>query len=131
MNKLDEGQDRRRRATPWHNRKSKLRAARAGLEPPLRCTDTRNEKQGNECLPVKEVHRYRYTQNECLIVVAARNDFLAGRPQHNAVLELRRVAALDVAQGGVSLNEAFVAQGLEAHEVPEDTSYTTETRCYC
>ena len=74
-----------------------------------------------------------------LIVVAARNDFLAGRPQHNAVLELRRVAALDVAERGVPEDEtvmkrykevlyefsgrnarfdnAFVAKGLEAHQV--------------
>ena len=74
-----------------------------------------------------------------LIVVAAGDDLLARRPQHDAVLKLRGVAALDVAERGVPEDEtvmkrckevlyefsgrnarfdnAFVAKGFEAHQV--------------
>ena len=76
---------------------------------------------------------------EMLIVVTAGDDLLARRPQHDAVLKLRCVAALDVAERGVPEDEtvmkrykevrdefsghnarfdnAFVAKGFEAHQV--------------
>lgn len=51
------------------------------------------------------------------VIGAAADDFLAGRPQQDGVLELGRVAALDVAQRRVRVDDALVAQVLERHQV--------------
>ena len=53
----------------------------------------------------------------CSVIVAARDDLLARRPQQNRVLVLRRVAALDVHQRRVGANDVLVAQVLERHQV--------------
>jgi hypothetical protein len=42
------------------------------------------------------------------IVIAAGDDLLARRPQHDAVLKLRGVAALDVAERGVPVDETIM-----------------------
>lgn len=52
-----------------------------------------------------------------LVVVAPADDLLAGGAQQDGVLELRRVGALDVAQGRVGIHDAQVAQVLQRHQV--------------
>ena len=50
-----------------------------------------------------------------LVVGAPRDDLLAGGPEQDGVLELSRVAALDVAQWRVWLHDALFAKILQRH----------------
>jgi hypothetical protein len=52
-----------------------------------------------------------------LVVGAPADDLLASGAQHDGVLELSGVAALNVAQWGVRVNDLLVAQILQRHLV--------------
>ena len=51
------------------------------------------------------------------VVVPAAHHLLGGGPEEDGVLVLRRVAALGVAQRGVGVDDAQVAQVLQRHQV--------------
>lgn len=51
------------------------------------------------------------------VVVSPAHHLLAGGPEQNGVLELSGVAALGVAEGGVGVHDAQVAQVLQGHQV--------------
>ena len=51
------------------------------------------------------------------VVVTSSDDLLAGRPKDQGVLVLRRVAAFDVTQGRVGVDDAVVAKVLKCHQV--------------
>lgn len=51
------------------------------------------------------------------VVIPPADDLLAGGAEQDGVLELRRVGALDVAQGRVRIHDAEVAQVLQSHQV--------------
>ena len=55
--------------------------------------------------------------NAFSIIIAATYHFFAGRPQQDRVLELSRVASFNVAQRRVRIDDAFIAQILEGHQV--------------
>lgn len=51
------------------------------------------------------------------VVVSPTHHLLAGGPEQDGVLKLSRVAALSVAQRGVGVHDAQVAQVLQRHQV--------------
>ena len=59
----------------------------------------------------------RRPQPSSLVVRASRDDLLASGPEEDGVLELGRVAPLDVTQRGIGFDDLLVAQVLEGHEV--------------
>ena len=52
-----------------------------------------------------------------LVVGAPRDDLLAGGPEQDGVLELSRVAALDVAKWRVGIHDSLLAEVLQRHLV--------------
>ena len=51
----------------------------------------------------------------CLVICSAGDDLFAGRPEQDGVLELGRVAAFDVTQWRVRLDDSLLGEILQRH----------------
>lgn len=58
-----------------------------------------------------------------LVIGASGDDLFAGRPEQDGVLKLRRVAALDVAEWRVRIDDALLAKVLERHLVTKRCTF--------
>jgi hypothetical protein len=56
-----------------------------------------------------------------LVICSAGDDLFAGRPEQDGVLELGRVAALDVTQWRVRLNDSLLGEILQRHLQHKDS----------